>query len=103
MREQLARLAEIAEWPNVTLQILPFSAGTHPGMDGEFVIIDFPNPDDDPFVYVEGLFGDIYVETPQEIGRYRLAFDPAAPHVGLPPAPSRAPRHPPPPGRSTTK
>ncbi len=98
MREQLARLAEIAEWPNVTLQILPFSAGTHPGMDGEFVIIDFPNPDDDPFVYVEGLFGDIYVETPEEIGRYRLAFDHAAADVALPPAPCRLRRHHPPPG-----
>lgn len=78
MREQLGRLAEIAEWPNVTVQVLPFSAGTHPGMDGEFVIIDFPDADDDPFVYEEGLFGDIYTETPEEIARYRLAFDHAA-------------------------
>jgi transcriptional regulator with XRE-family HTH domain len=78
MREQLGKLAEIAEWPNVTVQVLPFSAGTHPGMDGEFVIIDFPDADDDPFVYEEGLFGDIYTETPEEIARYRLAFDHAA-------------------------
>jgi transcriptional regulator with XRE-family HTH domain len=78
MREQLGQLAEIAQWPNVTVQVLPFSAGTHPGMDGEFVIIDFPDSDDDPFVYEEGLFGDIYTETPEEIARYRLAFDHAA-------------------------
>ena len=88
MREQLARLAEIAEWANVTLQILPFTAGTHPGMDGEFVIVDFEGPDDDPFVYVEGLFGDIYIETPDEIGRYRLAFDHAAADAALTPADS---------------
>ncbi len=88
MREQLARLAEIADWPNVTIQILPFSAGTHSGMDGEFVIVDFPNPDDDPFVYVEGLFGDIYIESPDEIGRYRLAFDHAAADAALTPADS---------------
>ena len=78
MREQLSKLAEIVGWPNVTVQVLPFSAGTHPGMDGEFVIIDFPDADDDPFVYEEGLFGDIYTETPEEIARYRLAFDHAA-------------------------
>ncbi|HEV2371687.1 MAG TPA: helix-turn-helix transcriptional regulator [Streptosporangiaceae bacterium] len=88
MGEQLARLAEIAEWPNVTIQVLPFSAGTHPGMDGEFVIIDFPDADDDPFVYEEGLFGDIYIETPEEIARYRLAFDHAAADAALTPADS---------------
>jgi transcriptional regulator with XRE-family HTH domain len=88
MREQLSRLAEIAERPNVKVQVLPFSAGTHPGMDGEFVIIDFPDADDDPFVYEEGLFGDIYTETPEEIARYRLAFDHAAADSALSPADS---------------
>lgn len=88
MREQLARLAAIAEWPNVTIQILPFTAGSHSGMDGEFVIIDFPDPGDDPFVYEEGLFGDIYIETPDEIARYRLAFDHAAADAALTPADS---------------
>ena len=79
MREQLAKLADVAQWPAVTLQVLPFSAGTHPGLDGEFVIIDFPDPDDDPFVYEEGLFGDLYIETPDEIARYRLAPPPPPP------------------------
>ena len=88
MQEQLARLAEVTGWPNVTIQILPFSAGAHAGMDGEFVIVDFQGPDDDPFVYVEGLFGDIYVESPGEIGRYRLAFDHAAADAALTPADS---------------
>src|SRR5260370_2259915 len=61
MREQLAPLAEIADWPNVTIQILPFSAGTHSGMDAEFVIVDFPNPDADPSVYVKGRFRPLYL------------------------------------------
>ena len=90
MREQLAKLADVAQWPTVTLQVLPFSAGTHPGLDGEFVIIDFPDPDDDPFVYEEGLFGDIYIETPEEIARYRLAFEHAAADAALTPANSLA-------------
>jgi len=90
MREQLTTLADVAQWPAVTLQVLPFSAGTHPGLDGEFVIIDFPDPDDDPFVYEEGLFGDIYIETPDEIARYRLAFEHAAADAALTPANSLA-------------
>jgi transcriptional regulator with XRE-family HTH domain len=88
MREQLAKLADMGGRPNITLQVIPFSAGTHPGMDGEFVIIDFPDADDDPFVYEEGLFGDIYTETPEEIARYRLAFDHAAADSALSPSDS---------------
>lgn len=88
MRDQLSRLSDEAGRSHVTIQVLPFSAGSHAGVDGEFVIIDYPDPEDDPFVYVEGLFGDIYVETRDDIARYRLAFDHAAADVALSPADS---------------
>jgi transcriptional regulator with XRE-family HTH domain len=88
MRGQLARLVDEASQPHVTIQVVPFSAGSHAGSEGEFVIIDYPEPEDDPFVYLEGLFGDIYVETPEDIARYRLAFDHAAADVALTPADS---------------
>jgi transcriptional regulator with XRE-family HTH domain len=42
MRAQLERLVEAAGLPNVTLQLLPFEAGAHAGMDGTFAILDFP-------------------------------------------------------------
>ena len=42
MRAQLERLVEAADLPNVTLQVLPFEAGAHAGMDGTFAILDFP-------------------------------------------------------------
>lgn len=88
MREQLAELAGIAEWSNITIQVLPFSAGAHAGVDGEFVIIDYSDPEDDPFVYEEGLAGDVYIEDPKELTRYRLAFDHAAKDTALTPADS---------------
>ncbi len=31
-------------------------------MDSEFVIVDYADPEDDPFVYEEGLFGDIFAQ-----------------------------------------
>jgi transcriptional regulator with XRE-family HTH domain len=86
MRDQLARLAQAARQPNVTIQVLPFSAGPHPGMEGEFVIIDYPDPEDDPFAYEEGLFGNLYVEAPEDIARYRLAFDQSAADAALTPS-----------------
>ncbi len=88
MRGQLARLAKEAAQPDTTIQVLPFSVGSHPGMDGEFVIVDYADPEDDPFVYEEGLFGDIYIETPEDIARYRLAFDHAAADMALSPSAS---------------
>ena len=87
-RDQLTRLANLADRSHITIQVLPFAAGSHAGSEGEFVIIDYPDPEDDPFVYVEGLFGDIYIEAREDIARYRLAFDHAAADVALSPADS---------------
>ena len=41
MREQLGRLLEMSERPNVTLQVIPFDKGAHPGMTGSFVRLNF--------------------------------------------------------------
>jgi len=42
MREQLAHLADLSQRPNVLLQILPFSAGPHVGLQGGFTIAEVP-------------------------------------------------------------
>ena len=73
-RQQLTALAEIATWPNVTVQVLPFTAGANAGMDGHFVILAFPDPEDPPVAYVEGLMGDVYVEAAEEVDRFTLAW-----------------------------
>lgn len=39
MHEQLARLVELSVLPNVTLRIVPNSAGANPGLDGSFKVI----------------------------------------------------------------
>jgi Domain of unknown function (DUF5753) len=38
-RDRLNHLVEAAGLPNVTLQVLPFAAGAHAGMDGTFTIL----------------------------------------------------------------
>jgi transcriptional regulator with XRE-family HTH domain len=40
MRDQLAHLAEVSRRPNVTVQVLPYSAGGHTGLLGAFTIAD---------------------------------------------------------------
>lgn len=71
---QLAALAEASDRPSVTIQILPFAAGANAGMEGEFVIFTFPDPDDPPVAYAEGLFGDVYIESEEELDRYNHAW-----------------------------
>jgi transcriptional regulator with XRE-family HTH domain len=74
MRAQYARLAELAGLPNVVLQVLPNTAGAHPGTAGTFSILEFPGPHDPAVAYVETLTGNLFAETDAEVHRYTLAF-----------------------------
>lgn len=56
MRRQLRRLIEIARQPNITIEIVPFSAGVHPGMKGPFTLLEFPGDDED-ILYLENARG----------------------------------------------
>jgi len=75
IRTQLGRLREAAARPNVTLQVIPFDAGSHPGMDGAFVVLDFPDPADTSIVYAESAAGGLFLEEEVEIRRYILMFE----------------------------
>jgi transcriptional regulator with XRE-family HTH domain len=75
MENQLKRLLEAAELPNLTLQVVPFSAGAHPAMDGSFTLLGFPEPADPQIVYIEYHTGALYLEKTAEVQRYRLMFD----------------------------
>lgn len=61
MRAQLHHLIERAHVDNVTLQILPKSAGASPAMDGAFSVLTLPEPIPD-FGYAEGPGGAVYIE-----------------------------------------
>jgi len=74
MKEQLERLADIATWPNVKIQVLPFAAGAHAALESTFIILDFEDPAPS-LVYVEGLMGFLYLERPQDLARYRGVFE----------------------------
>jgi transcriptional regulator with XRE-family HTH domain len=54
MEAQLRRVSELALHQAVTVQVVPFPVGAHPGMEGPFVHLEFPDPDDDDVLYIEG-------------------------------------------------
>jgi hypothetical protein len=57
----------------VVVQVIPLEAGAHPGMDSAFAILQLQEVSD--VVYVEGLIGNFYLQNPNDIARYRRAFD----------------------------
>jgi len=75
MHEQLLKLAEVAGAPNITLQVLPFSAGAHASMDSAFSILSFNPPTDGEIVYFEHPTCSLYLEKPGEVARYRLVYE----------------------------
>ena len=70
MRGQLERLIEAAKLPNVTLQILGFDAGAHPGMVGSFTVLRFPDQELPDVVYLEHLTSASYLSKTEEVDRY---------------------------------
>lgn len=89
MNAQLHRLIQTAEVPAVTLQVIAFDAGAHPGMPGSFAIIKFPGDEDPDVVYIDSMAGDLFLETEPEIQRFTLAFEHLR-AVALSPADSQA-------------
>jgi transcriptional regulator with XRE-family HTH domain len=75
MTEQLQRLLDAGELANVTIQILPFTAGEHVFLGGSAALLEFPEKAHSDVVYLEGLAGDYYEEQPQEVERYRQEFE----------------------------
>ncbi|PLW73633.1 helix-turn-helix domain-containing protein [Streptomyces sp. SCUT-3] len=74
MREQLRRLLDAAEMPNVTIQVMPLNATPHPGSVSGFSLVGFPGPMPD-VVLLENLLGSAYVEGVDEVQVFADAFE----------------------------
>ncbi|MFB7371292.1 helix-turn-helix domain-containing protein [Streptomyces sp. NPDC056222] len=75
MRDQLDRLLEASELPNVTLQIAEFASGHHPGTYGPFVLFRFAVPELPDMVYSEYLTGAVYLDARPEVASHLEVMD----------------------------
>jgi transcriptional regulator with XRE-family HTH domain len=75
MRAQLQHLLAVSRQPNVTLQVIPYEAGAHPGLPGSFVYMEFTDPADPDLVYVDTQAGDLFLETDDDLRLYASMFD----------------------------
>jgi predicted XRE-type DNA-binding protein len=74
IKAQLDHLVEMSRRPNITVQVVPYGEGWHPGTLGSFSILEFPDEVHSPVAYVETVAGDAYLEREDEIRRVTLTY-----------------------------
>ena len=75
MARQLRHLADVGDRPNVSLRVVPFAAGLHPGLGGPFVVLEFDDPAADPVLHLESAGADVTLrDQPGAVEPYREAF-----------------------------
>jgi transcriptional regulator with XRE-family HTH domain len=84
MQRQLMRLLEVSRQPSITIQVLPFAVGAHRGVDGSFVILEFPDDVDRPLAYSEGMTGGVIRSRSDDLRRYWMSLE-ALRSAALPP------------------
>lgn len=92
-RSQIQRLISLAARPNITIEVVPFSAGLHRGMLEAFWVLEFPDPEDSNVLFVETSrdiivshdeAGEIsgYLETFEELRSISLGSDGTLAYLG---------------------
>ncbi|MFJ9696502.1 helix-turn-helix domain-containing protein [Kitasatospora sp. NPDC101183] len=74
-RAQLQHLAEVAQLPNVTLQVVPLAVGATAGACGAFVMFGFTDSPNPGAVFLETLTSSHYMEQQAELDGYGLVFE----------------------------
>ncbi|MET8779290.1 helix-turn-helix transcriptional regulator [Nocardia sp. NPDC050713] len=75
LREQMEHLIALAALPNVTLQVLPYSAGEHAAAGSSFSILRFAEPELPDIVYLEHLTSALYLDRRQDLALYLSVMD----------------------------
>ncbi|WP_369223305.1 helix-turn-helix domain-containing protein [Streptomyces sp. R39] len=75
MREQLEYLIEMSQQPHITVQVLPFECGAHPGLNGQYAILEFADAADSSVVYLEGVTSDLYLEKAHDVQKYAVMYE----------------------------
>jgi transcriptional regulator with XRE-family HTH domain len=73
MRAQVEHLAEMAQRPNVLIQVIPLEVGAHEGVNGAFVIAEFANAPS--IVFLETALTGLVVERPEDVAAVMLTYE----------------------------
>lgn len=76
MRDQLDHIVEVAQRDNVSLTVVPFSAGAHIGLYGPFALLEYADPQNEDLVYLENAASNtIFRDQPTIVDNYRRAAE----------------------------
>jgi transcriptional regulator with XRE-family HTH domain len=75
MRGQLEHLLEMAGRPNVTLQVIPLTAGGTVAAGGPFTVLRFSEPDLPDVVYLEQLTSALYLDKRETVDHYLAVLE----------------------------
>lgn len=70
MRQQMAKLRDLADHPQVTIRVMPFSAGVRRGTMSSFEILEFSDDPDDHALLVDNAYRDQIMQVPSEAARF---------------------------------
>lgn len=73
MRSQLHRLLDYRETPRVVVQVMPYSAGAHAGLNGSFTLLSFGESPD--VSYSEGYVGGQTLTEPSDVELCQVQYD----------------------------
>jgi hypothetical protein len=75
MARQIDHLVTMSRRPDVSIQVIRFTAGAHSAMQGPFVHLEFPEENDPDVIFVETTLGDTLFRDDEEItAKYREQF-----------------------------
>ncbi|HKT02782.1 MAG TPA: helix-turn-helix transcriptional regulator [Rugosimonospora sp.] len=75
MDDQIAHLRQVAEREHIDTRVLPFDAGAHAAMLGDFALLDFNDEEDPALVYLESEVYARYLEQTAQLNEYRRTYD----------------------------
>ncbi|MFE2867391.1 helix-turn-helix domain-containing protein [Embleya sp. NPDC059259] len=61
MRHQMRRIREYAEWPNITVRVVPFSSGLYSRARIAYQLMEFQDVADEAVLFIENPSGDIII------------------------------------------
>jgi hypothetical protein len=74
-REQLDRIAALAELDTVALHVLPTAVGAHAALPSGFMILNFEDLDEPDMAYVEHTLGALSLDKAGDVARAKLTFE----------------------------
>jgi transcriptional regulator with XRE-family HTH domain len=75
MRRQLERLVDMGQRPDVSIKIVPFTAGSHPGLQGPFNLLHLKETDEEVLFQESGSGDQLTRDEPEKIAEYSEYFE----------------------------